>query len=241
MRMSGLVDTVSAELVKLRGLPSVIAAMLGTVAAAIGLGAAAAASTTTPTDAVHATLQTIPFLQIGPILMGVLAVATEYMGSQICTTLTATPNRLLLLGGKTIAYLSAASITSAAALGAGLVTAKITLTVRDGAPTLDMDSWLVVGAAVYLVLIGLLSFALTVLLRSLIAPLVTMLSLVLIASPLLAGFTEHARYLPDRAGSLLYLPHADTVLTPGTGTLVLLAWIVATATASATAFLVRDA
>ena len=89
--------------------------------------------------------------------------------------------------------------------------------------------------------IGLLALALTVLLRSLIPPLVAMLALVLIVSPLVAGSTEHARWLPDRAGSLLYLPESDTVLTAGTGVFVMLAWTTAVAIAAASTFLSRDA
>lgn len=232
---------VAAESVKLRGLPAVCATVAGTIAAAIALAAAIAASATDPMDAVQVTLTTIPFLQVGTILLGILAVATEYQGSQVRTTLTATPNRTVLLAGKTLAYLATATITSAVAVGAGLATAEITLDIRESASIEDVNAWPVAGAALYLVLIGLLGFSLAALLRSLIPPLVTMLALVLIASPLLAGTTEHARWLPDKAGSLLYLPDADSVLTAGAGTLVLLAWITLTGAAAAAAFVNRDA
>ncbi|WP_433532833.1 hypothetical protein ACQPYA_12985 [Micromonospora sp. CA-263727] len=234
-------NTIAAELVKLRGLPAVLATALGTVAAAVTLTAAVAASSTDETDAVRVTLLTIPFLQVGTILLGVLTAASEYQGSQVRTTLTATPNRPLLLAGKTLAYLAAAAITSVAAVGAGRAAAATMLATRDPAPTGGVEGWALVGAAGYLVLIGLLGFALTVLLRSLIPPLVTMLALVLIVSPLTAGYTEHARWLPDRAGSLLYLPTADTVLTAETGALILLAWITATGSAASVIFARRDA
>jgi ABC-2 type transport system permease protein len=240
--IAALVNSTAAELVKLRTLPEVLAAMLGTVVAAITLAAIVAATPAgAGADTVHVTLQTIPFLQIGLIVIGVLCVGSEYTGSQIRATLTATPNRPLLLTSKTLAYLAVAAITSAAAVGAGLATAWITLSGHDRAQSGTASRWPALGAVVYLVLIGLLGFALAVLLRSLITPLVTMLSLVLIASPLLGPFTEYTRYLPDGAGSLLYLPDTDTVLTPETGTLVLLAWITATGAAAVTAFLGRDA
>ena len=67
------------------------------------------------------------------------------------------------------------------------------------------------------------------------------IALVLIASPLLAGVTEHARWLPDRAGGLLFQPVDDPVLTAGTGTLVLIAWIVMVSAIAATTFTARDA
>jgi ABC-2 type transport system permease protein len=235
-----IAKSTAAELVKLRGLPSVIATGLATVAAAIGLSAAVAAVSTVA-DPVQVTLRTIPFLQVGPILIGVLAVATEYAGRQIRTTLTATPNRPVVLIGKSGAALAAAVITSVGAVGAGIATAWLTLTVRNVPPPPDVDGGPAVGAVVYLVLIGLLGFVLTVLVRALVPSLVTMLSLVLVASPLLSAVTEAARYLPDRAGGLLYLPGADAVLTPASGTLVLLGWVAVVGAAATVAFLLRDA
>lgn len=230
----------SAELVKLRTLPGVTATVLGTIAAAIVLAAAIAASSTAPISAVQVTLATIPFLQIGVILLGVLAVATEYQGSQIRTTLTATPRRLSVLAGKSLAFLVTAVVASGGAVGAGWITAAIILSVRQLTAASDTNMWPAIGAAVYLVLIGALAFALTVLLRSLIPPLVTMLSLVLIVSPLAGSLTEHARWLPDRAGSLLYLTDTDTVLTAGTGALVLLAWGTAAGIVASATFTRRD-
>lgn len=212
--------TAAAELTKMWGLPAVLATALGTVVAGAVLGAAGT--------------QVVPLLQVGPILLGVLAVATEYAGRQIATTLLATPNRFRLLAGKTIAYLVTATVTSAAALAA----ARLARTVRDAG---QVPAWPIAGAVVHLVLIGLLALGLAVLLRSLIAPLVGLLALVLIVSPLVAGWTGHARWLPDRAGRLLYLPDADPLLTPVTGTIVLLTWIGLAAAAAGSTFRVRDA
>lgn len=234
-------SVVAAELIKLRGLPVVPATVLGTIGVAIALAACISASARTPMAPEQTLVAMVPFLQIGLILLGILTVATECQGSQFRTTLTATPARLRLLAAKTLAYLLMAAITSAAAVGAGLAAAAITLAARDGAPTDGTNGWSMVGAVVYLVLIGLLALALAVVLRALIPPLVAMLALVLIVSPLVGGSTEHARWLPDRAGSLLYLPPGDSVLTAGTGALVLLAWITATAIAAATTFQARDA
>lgn len=234
-------NTFAGEFLKLCGLPSALAAMVGTVAASIALAAALATSAPATAGALHVMLLTVPFLQIGTILVGVLTVATEYAGSQIRTTLTATPNRPLLLAGKSLTYLTAAAITSAAAVGAGLATAAIDLAARNTTPAEDLNGWPIAGAIVYLTLIGLLGFALTILLRSLIPPLVTMLSLVLIASPLISGYTAHARWLPDKAGSGLYLPAAESLLTAGSGALILLAWIAATGALAFAAFLARDA
>lgn len=234
-----MMDTTTAEMGKLRGLPVALAAAIGTVVAAAVLAAAIAGSGTA-TSPGQVVVQGIPFIQVGPILIGVLTVGAEYTGSNMRTSLIATPNRLLLLAGKSTAYLITASITSAIALGAGLLTAKVALALHN-MPQEATSAWLTIGAGAYLVLIGLLGLALALLLRSLIPPLVSMLSLAVIVSPLLSTVTSYARYLPDRAGSLLYRPGVGTDLTPGTGTLVLLAWIAAITAVAVTEFRNRDA
>ncbi len=236
-----LARATAAELVKLAGLPAVLATVLATVAAGAALSAALAWSQPGSVDAMQVTTQAIVFLQVGLVLVGVLAAGTEYAGRQIATTLTATPNRLRLLAGKTAAYLATAAATSLATVVVATTTAWVVLGARGLRSTRGLDVRPLLGAAGYLVLVGLLALALAGLLRSLVPSLVTMLALLLIASPLLAAATEHARWLPDRAGSQLYLPHDDPALTPATGALVLLGWVTATALAAALAFHYRDA
>ncbi|GAA2630242.1 hypothetical protein [Paractinoplanes durhamensis] len=237
-----LARTTAAELVKLRGLPAILGTALGTVVTGAFLAVALASSAPTATDATDVVTHTVLFLQIGPILIGVLAVATEYAGRQIATTLTATPNRRLLLAGKAAAYLIVATATSVTTIVAGLAAAQLTLIARDrAAEAREFDPWPAAGAVTYLVLIGVLALALATLLRSLIPPLVGMLTVVLVVSPLLSGYTEHARWLPDRAGGLLYLPTTDPVLGARTGTIVLLTWIALTGSAAIAAFRSRDA
>ncbi|GAA0561424.1 hypothetical protein GCM10010172_50760 [Paractinoplanes ferrugineus] len=205
----------TAELIKLRGLPAALAAMLATVVAGALFAAADPAGPA----------QAVPFLQIGPIVLGVLVVAAEYSGRQIATTLIAMPRRLVLLAGKAGAYLIAATATSVITIGGWLV------------PGRPAGRWTVIGAAAYLVLMGLLALGLTVLLRSLVLPLAGLLTLVLVVSPLLAGYTEHARWLPDQAGRALSQPHGDFT----TGAAILLAWTASVAAAGTVAFLSRDA
>lgn len=239
---------VAAELSKLRTLPAVALTVGGTVATAIVLAAALAAGDA-PGGPVDIVLRTVPFLQVGLVVLGVVAVSSEYAGRQIRTTLTAVPARGTALAGKAIACLAAALVTSAAAVAAAVgaawwVVDEPAAAVARGVSTASGGAlepwWPVVGAVAYLALIGLLAHVVAVLLRSLVPPLVAVLGVVLVVSPLLTGFTEHARWLPDRAGSLLYLPADDALLTPGTGALVLAAWIVTLGTAAAGTFLARD-
>ncbi|MBK7821248.1 MAG: hypothetical protein IPJ61_09250 [Tessaracoccus sp.] len=176
---------------------------------------------------------------MGTILLGVLAVASEYSGRQIATTLVAVPQRPVLLAGKAGAALLATTVTAtltvaAAALSAGVVFARRGVAVSP-------DGGRLAGMVAYLALIGLFALCTTVLLRGLVASLVVLESLVLIVSPLLATITEHARWLPDRAGALLYLPPGADGSAWHTGVLVLVAWILAVGAAGAVTFVVRDA
>lgn len=235
-----VINTTAAELIKLRSLPALVATVAATVAAAAVLAVAITVSRTA-LSAGQAVLQSVPYLQVGLILIGVIGVGTEYTGNTMRTTLRATPNRLLVLACKVVAYLITASITSATAIGASLLAARIAQASRASAHMGRTDTRLLVGAGAYLVLTGLLSLVTALLLRSLIPPLVALLSLVLIVSPLLKALTNYAWYLPDRAGSLLYQPEAGAALTPGAGTLILLAWIATITAAALTEFHNRDA
>lgn len=240
---SRLRPVVSAELHKLRTLPTAVLTAIGTVLsgaviAAILNGSAAGADA--PASATTVVRQGVPLIQVGLILLGILPAAHEYAGSQIRTTLIAVPNRLVLTMGKTLAALATATLTATAAVGASVLIAWAGLHAQDVERLTDADVLTAAGAVVYLVLIALLSHAVALLVRALVATLVGMLSLVLIVSPLLSGLTEHARWLPDQAGAQLY-GGTDTVLGPTTGALVLLTWVIAVATTGTVSLVRRDA
>src|SRR5690625_1898733 len=158
-----LARTISAELIKLRGLPAIFASATGTVVAAVALAAGLAASDPAAADAVQILARVIPFVQVGLILIGVLSVAHEYARRQIATTLLATPHRSVLLAGKFVAHLLVSASSSVATVGAGWAAAQIVLTARGIHPLQESDVWSAVGAMVYLVLIGLVALTLTIL------------------------------------------------------------------------------
>ena len=140
---------------------------------------------------------------------------------------------------QTAACLLASALTGAGAVAAGLAGASLALSgaeIRAGA-----SAWPLAGMVSYLAFLSLLAHLLTVVARSPLPPLLSLLGLLLMVSPMLAGMTEHARWLPDRAGRLLYLPDTDPVLTPWTGGLVLCAWLVAAGGLAALVFHRRDA
>ncbi|AIY00420.1 hypothetical protein ART_0821 [Arthrobacter sp. PAMC 25486] len=234
---------VLAELSKLRTLPLVVLAAVGTVLLGAAIAVALAASELEASaGANEAVLASVPFAQLGIILLGVLPAAHEYAGAQFRTSLTAVPNRGAFLAAKSIAALLFTTATAVLTGAAGLLAATVTRAAMGNSVSGgDVGPWALYGAVLYLSLIGLLAHAVALLVRHLVPALVTMLALVLIASPLVAAATEHARWLPDRAGSLLYIPDADPVLSAGSGALVLLGWTLVTGIAATVRLITRDA
>ncbi|WP_163542075.1 ABC transporter permease [Occultella kanbiaonis] len=161
------------------------------------------------------------------------------LGRALYWTLTGLIAAALALAGKTMAAAAVVGLGAALSVGAALATAVIAAAVTDVTLTAERAPWRLAGAIAYLAVIGLLAHAVAVALRHLVPALVAMIALLVIISPVAAGLTEHARWLPDRAASQLYAD-TDTLLTAATGPLVALAWLVAIGTAGAVGFICRD-
>lgn len=226
-----LLDVILAELIKLRSLPAVALTATATIVATVALSLVLAAHTPAagPTEI---TGRAVVYTQAGFILIGVLAVATEYRGHQIHTSLLSVPGRTLLLAGKVAAYLILATATSLIAAYAATIAASHA-TAPSGTPGSPL------GVAAYLTLIGLYALLATVAIRHVEASLAGLLTLVLIASPLLRSLTRLTEYLPDRAAATLLLP--DTSGVPHLVGAAVAGWIAAVATIAALALALRDA
>jgi hypothetical protein len=216
----------AAELAKLRTLPAAALTAAGCVlvAAAIAAAVSAPAADRGAPTVVQAVCVAVPFVQAGFVLLGILSVSQEHAGRQLGTTLTAVPDRRLLLTGKTTATLLVLAVTAVAAVGASALAAAVAAALSDAPTVLGEQPGRLAGAAAYLTAIGMLSHAVALLVRHLVPALVIALGVVMIVSPVLAAVSEHARWLPDRAAAQLYDP-GDAVLTAGTGALVAACWI----------------
>lgn len=214
--------TTAAELEKLRTLPAVTVTVLATVAFTVVFTAAMGG----PSEDMPV-LQIVPFLQVGIILLGILPTAHEYAGGQFRTTLTAEPRRGHLLLGKTVA--TGTVVAGAVILTLGSEVLMATVTGDSGSSTPGDDAARLLGAAVYLVLVGVFSHLVTASVRHMVPALVGLLALVVVFPPLVAAVTEHARWLPGEAGAMLYRSRPDAVLGPVGGALVLVGWIVVAA------------
>ncbi|MGP5930581.1 hypothetical protein [Corynebacterium glyciniphilum] len=225
--------TTAAELQKLRTLPAVALTVVATVAFTVVFTAALGG----PSEDMPV-LQIIPFMQVGIILLGILPSAHEYAGSQFRTTLAAEPHRGRLLLGKTLAASIVVVVAVILTVGSGVLMAMVSG--GAGSSSLGDDASRLLGAAVYLVLIGVFSHLVTVSVRYMVPALVGLLGVVVVFPPMIAAVTEHARWLPGEAGGLLYRSQSDPVLGPVTGALVLLGWILVAGAVAAVVMHRRD-
>jgi len=250
-----MVRAVRAELRKLLGLPAArVSLLLGSlIAPAVAVLNAPytrhAIAAGTLTDASDLGLRDLGVGLIGPLILGVVVVSSEYASTgtdapgarQLTTTLTAVPGRLQLLAAKT-----AALVLVVAAQAAVTAAATLTLTAilyGDHAPAPGTAR--VAGAILYWVLTALLAYAITLITRTGIVPLTLLIlnSTVVSLSYLLTKVTHLAAYLPDIAGAQMFIRGADVPveLGPATAGLVMAAWVAALLAVGAVLFRRRDA
>ncbi|MEU3766062.1 ABC transporter permease [Amycolatopsis keratiniphila] len=231
------------ELRKLTSLPSVWAAVAVGVLVPAGLtflNARAAVSR----GNVDLGFQELAFGVVGAIILGVVAVSSEYTaegenaggGRQITTSLTVVSSRRRLL----VAKLAGMS-TVVAALAA--VSSAITLTIVEALGVSDFGR--LPGVVLYWVLTALLASGLTLLTRNGILPLTVLIlnTSVVTVTYLLTKVTPLAAFFPDLAGFRMFVERVDLPvrLSPVTGGLVMTAWVAALLAAGFLVFRRRDA
>lgn len=178
------------------------------------------------------------------VVLGALWAAAEYGGGQqIHATLTATPDRGRVLAVKlSLLALLTALIAVLSMGGAIMITHAAT---GDGVHPLLLTPqiWaLLAGLTAAWVLTALIAFALGILARTAVLPLIVLMPLVIGLGGFLAGIWDVAAYFPVTAGSALYTaPGSDVLLDPATGGLVHAAWAVVLVTIASIAFARRDA
>jgi hypothetical protein len=250
-----MVNLVRAELRKLLGLPTAWAGLvLGTLLAPVIVLVNASYTRRsiadgTLTDTTDLGLQELGIGLIGPMILGVVIVSSEYTSTgddaprarQLTATLIATPDRLRLLGGKTVALVLVA-------LGQAVVTAAAVIGLTqmlhgDHVPVPGPGR--VVAAVLYWVLTALLAYGITLIVRNGIVPLTLLIinSTFVSVSYLLTKVTDLAAYLPDIAGARMFIrgPDFPVDMAPVTAGLVMTAWVLALLGAGAFLFRRRDA
>jgi ABC-2 type transport system permease protein len=178
----------------------------------------------------------VTFAALAVGVLGVLVSAGEYSTGMIRSTLTAVPKRLPVLWSKALVLgVVATTVTTAGALAAFQL-GGLPLKDTDIALSLGDEGVLrsLVGAGLYLGLVGMWGVALGALIRSTAGGVAALAGFLLIVpglSSLLPDSVADAvtPYLPGNAGSALYsLEQSADLLSPGAGLAALGGWVVMT-------------
>jgi ABC-2 type transport system permease protein len=186
------------------------------------------------------------FSQLVIAVLGVLVISGEYSTGQIRSSFMAVPNRLPVLAAKALVF---AGATFVVALAGVVISYVVTMPILagkgiDAAPT-DPALWLAfLGAAAYLVFIGLISLAIGAALRSTAGGIAASLGLLLVVPTIFqlipaewAGVV--ASWLPGTAGQSLY--YSGATFEPWQALLVMLGWVAVTLIPAAVLMKRRDA
>lgn len=177
------------------------------------------------------------------VALAALWAGSEYgSGMQIRTTLLGTPQRLRV-------FLVKATLLAVTVALIAFLTMAGTIVITHASGTSGVDPWSLTpaiwsnisGVTLAWTLTALITFAIGILARTAILPLVLITPLVIGIGDFLAGIWDGARYLPIAAGAALYSDPADgTHLDPVSGGFVQAGWALALLLIAGTAFLRRD-
>ena len=250
------VGLLRSEWIKLRSLRSTFWAYAATIIVGVGFSLLFAVSVSDlngiPTDsaagiALGTSTLGLTFAQLPIAVLGVLVISGEYSTGMIRSTLTAAPRRYSALLAKAAVF---AAVTFVVGLiitfGSYFVAASLMAT--RGAESSLGDPGVIsalVGGALFLSLIGVLSLGIGTIVRSGAGGIAATIGLLMLAPIVFALIpaewaADVARYLPTAVGGAMYQIPLDggTGMDPVQGLLFLLVWV-AVALASGAALLTR--
>jgi hypothetical protein len=258
-----VLNTIIAELRKVLSLPSTFVAAGISLVGTCGLAALSANSlrkkldtgVLVETSTTDAGLAFIPFGVIGAIVLGVVIISSEYTsnnaqiggGRQILTSLASVPRRGLLLTAKAIVLALVTGILAAVTIPCTIVLSQALLGKHGHSlnEVAEAIGWRIAGAIVFWIFTALIAFAITVVTRSGVVPLIVLIanSALVSVTFLLTKITRLARYLPDVAGAQMFAMDypAEDMLGPLSGGVVMGAWTVGLLLIAGTMFARRDA
>lgn len=200
-------------------------------------------------SAVSLALFGVNFAQLALGVLGVLFTAGEYSTGLIRSTLAAVPRRLPVLWSKSAVYGVVALVVGTGAAFGGFLIAN-GIVAGTGAHMSLADTGAVrslLGAGLYLGLVGVIGAALGALLRSVAGGISALVAGLMLVPGLLSLLpstwrTDITPYLPSNAGAALYtVHHSAGMLSAGTGGLVLLGWTVLALAGAAYRLVRKDA
>lgn len=231
--------TVAAEWVKFTTVRSTLWVLLITGLLVVGIGALVAAAVTASFDdqvgqfqaafdPTQTSLAGTSLAQIAIGVLGILMVTSEYSTGTMSNTFTATPRRLRNFVAKGVVFAPVVLVSSFAFCLAAFFVGQALFSSKDLGIGIGEPGVLraVVGAAVYLMMVGLVGIATGLLLRSAAAS-ITALTVTFFVLPILGLVVPSAwrwvlKYLPSNAGNaMMAVRHSPEMLSPVAGFVVL--------------------
>ncbi|GAA1809859.1 ABC transporter permease subunit [Planosporangium flavigriseum] len=262
-RKAGIGGALRSEWTKIRSVRSTMWSLLAMAGISIGLMSLIAWATMhrwarfEPREQAALLKQPLEIILVRPVfvcqlvvaVLGVMVISSEYTTGMIRSTLQAQPRRLTVLAAKIAVFavlmLVVGELLSFAAFGVGkqIIAGHIPVSLSDFGVTRS-----VIGAGLYLAVLGLFSLAFGAILRHTAGAITTVLGLILIVSNLTGllpdswGHHIHA-WMPTNAGQLILQPHQlpDDLLSPWQGLGVFAGWTVLLLAVAAVLFKKRDA
>ncbi len=251
---------VRSEWTKLRSLRSTLFTLLAAVLFVVGLGIliswgrASHWSQESPGDRfgfdpTNTSLSGTYLAQLAIGVLGVLAFSGEYATGMIRATLGAVPKRLPVLWAKAGVFAVVTFVLMTIAAIVAFLGGQAMLSAKHIQTNLTHPGVLtaVIGAGLYLTVVGLLGVALGALLRSTAGGIATLFGILLVL-PLIVHFlpsnwSRHIeRYLPSNAGqSIINVVHDPSAMQPWTGFFLFLGYAVIAVAAAALVLVRRDA
>jgi ABC-2 type transport system permease protein len=212
------VRVIRSEWTKFRSLRSTIGTLGMAVVLMVGLAAVFSAITATQAGgfkpgetALSTSLGSALFAQLAIGVLGVLMISGEYGTGSIRSSLTAVPRRLPMLWAKLAVFAAAVFSTMLVAGFLSFFAGQALLHGNGMSVSLSYPGALrsIVGAALYLTVVGLTGLALGALLRNTAAAISTVVVVFFVLPPLTlllpAAWAAHfVQYLPSAAGAMLF-------------------------------------
>jgi ABC-2 type transport system permease protein len=250
---------VDAEWTKFRSLRSTYITVATTIVLIVGISALtsavqahhwphAPASDRAGFNAVSTSLNGVTFGELAIGVLGVLLFTGEYSTGSIRATLTAVPTRLPVLWAKMAVFSVVTAVISFVSAFAAFFVGQALLSSQHIQTTISSPGALrmVVGSALFLIVVGIMGLSLGAILRNTAAGISTLVALFfvlpVIFEALPRSFSNHfTPYLPYNSGAALWT-HPDTAhLSPWAGFGVMCVWALAGVVAAAVLLRRRDA
>jgi ABC-type transport system involved in multi-copper enzyme maturation permease subunit len=254
------VDAVRAEWTKLRSVRSTYWTLLATGGVMVGISALLCAAYVSRYDRLSAleratfkpvgfSLNGIFLAQLAIGVLGVLVITSEFGTGMIRATLTAMPQRRLVLAAKAAVFAAAAAAVGIASSFAAFFVGQAILAGKGVGVSITQPGALrsVIGAGLYLTVLGLLALGLGTIIRRTAGAIATVFGVVFVLPILVAQLPSSwsdpiSKYLPSSAGmALIGGVRGTTTLSPWVGFGLFCVYGAAALGAGAVSFSRRDA